>query len=894
MEHSGLSIHSLYVNDYVQPLGIDDRSVAFSWRLASERRGAEQTAYRVLVSANLQELEQGEGSLWDSGRMEGHPLRVMYEGPPLDGHTRYWWKALVWDDSGNSAESEICFFDTGLYPEDWKANWIWKPGEARINDFAYFRKSFRLDKKIGLAKIFASAHHFMQLYVNGERVGGYGSPAPTNPLRTKYYLAYDVTRLLREGDNCIAAIVHYLGGDGQNYVNGAPGFLLQAEIAFADGSAETVITDKTWDTLTDIPHRIGTRYQQNRRISAIESYDARKADESWTGSEYSGVCARAVTAGRIEEQQWRVRWQTIPEGAVEETIVPMPMPVQEIGRQVFDTGKIVSGWPRLTVKGIRGTKIRMRYSEDLDEQGYVKHNVSNETSDYYYDEYTMCGAEEETWEPDLSYKAFRYIEVTGYPELLEAEQVLIVSAHTAMAYEGGFRSSSELLNEMYDACIQTQKNNALGQLVDCPHREQAQYLADSDLQAELLLYQFDSARMVEKVLADFADGQLADGTFPFVYPSNYEHPDFHIRIPEWDLHFPTILWKLYRFSGDIRTLERLYAPAKRMLVHYFDQTDVKLGLVPQSRGTKPRDWHISDHPYPEIDHSGEFLTVQNMKLAHGLSLMAEIAGILGYESEAEQMTARSAFMTGAIQSHLYDTENKRFRDSYGVESSHQGTNAVAMHYGFVPQADMEALLDRIEGQGLETKTLLSLNLLHVLFRNGRAEAGYRLLTKTDFPSWGYMIRQGSRTIWEGFRDIESHCHAWNAYPARMMVEYVAGIRTEETGWTHIGIKPFVPSDLDYAEGRVTTLRGNVSAAWEKTADGEGLRLNVDVPVGSEASVWIPAGESGSVTVWESGVPVWAEHAFLGPSPGIEHGEAAEGSVVLRIRSGSYAFVCHPA
>ena len=34
----------------------------------------------------------------------------------------------------------------------------------------------------------------------------------------------------------------------------------------------------------------------------------------------------------------------------------------------------------------------------------------------------------------------------------------------------------------------TQKNNILGLLVDCPHREQAQYLGDSALQAESIIY----------------------------------------------------------------------------------------------------------------------------------------------------------------------------------------------------------------------------------------------------------------------------------------------------------------------------------------------------------------------------------------------------------------------
>ena len=90
----------------------------------------------------------------------------------------------------------------------------------------------------------------------------------------------------------------------------------------------------------------------------------------------------------------------------------------------------------------------------------------------------------EYWRPDFSFKAFRYVEVTGYPQPIEEGQSRICSAGTAMARTGHFRCSSEFLNKLYDVCLQTRRNNVLGQVVDCPHREQAQYLADTDLQAE--------------------------------------------------------------------------------------------------------------------------------------------------------------------------------------------------------------------------------------------------------------------------------------------------------------------------------------------------------------------------------------------------------------------------
>jgi hypothetical protein len=144
-----------------------------------------------------------------------------------------------------------------------------------------------------------------------------------------------------------------------------------------------------------------------------------------------------------------------------------------------------------------------------------------------------------------------------------------------------------------------------------------------------------------------------------------------------------------------------------------------------------------------------------------------------------------------------------------------------------------------------------------------------------------------------------------------MIEYVVGIQLAEAGWGRVRIKPFVPAELDYAEGSVMTPRGNVRVGWEKAADTGALKLKVEVPVGTEAAVCIPAHNPGAVEISESGSTIWAKGAFIparqrtaSDSPvsepyatiaaGIENAEAAPGGVVIHIRSGHYAFECRHA
>ncbi|MFB9277034.1 family 78 glycoside hydrolase catalytic domain [Cohnella cellulosilytica] len=714
----------------------------------------------------------------------------------------------------------------------WEADWIWRSRRVRVNDFAYFRKEFRVRSPLQRALLFYSAHNTAKVFLNGAKLGGYVSPAPTNPEKRKAYLAYDVTELLEIGPNCLTADAHYLGGGGQNYYDGLPGFRLQLHLVYENGSEEIVKTNSSWHTLKSMPHEPGTLYQQNRRVSAIEAYDARKLDPRWRYAAWreEGAAARAKPA-RIGREDWPMEAQRVPEGAIAEEIACVKLPLPHGGgaefAQVFDAGAIVSGWPRLALPGISGATVRLRYSEDLDENGRVKPNVANERSDNYYDEYTMRGDALETWQPDFSYKAFRYVEVTGYPREIAEGELIVCWAYTGMAQVGEFSCSDGHLNELYAACIRTQKNNTLGQTVDCPHREQAQYIADTDLQAEALLYNFDAVDIAAKTLTDFADAQLEDGTFPFVAPINYGNPDFHIQIPEWDLHYATLMWKAYEASGDVGVLKRFYETARRMADYFVGIRDADAGLVPLDKG-----WHISDWPYPSVEHQGRFLTVQQIKLVIALRTISRAADLIGRGEEGKAYAGYADRLGERIVERLYDRERKRFRDSSESEACHQGVTAIALAAGLVPEGDREQVIASVAEQRWECRTVLSLPLLRVLLDNGREAEAFALLNRREYPGWGHMIAQGSKTMWEGWEDIESHSHAWNGYPARLLQEYVVGIRAEAPGFARTVIRPYMPDSLTFAEGKVWTPLGPIYARWER--EGGGVRVRATIPAGMEA------------------------------------------------------------
>ena len=91
-----------------------------------------------------------------------------------------------------------------------------------------------------------------------------------------------------------------------------------------------------------------------------------------------------------------------------------------------------------------------------------------------------------------------------------------------------------------------------------------------------------------------------------------------------------------------------------------------------------------------------------------------------------------------------------------------------------------------------------------------------------------MIREGSKTIWEGFEDIESHSHAWNCYPMRLLQEYIAGIHCIAPGFTRTEITPFFPRGITSFCTRVHAAGGSIIVqGWKDTV----VRFEVELPEG---------------------------------------------------------------
>ena len=103
--------------DYMEcPLGIDVTQPEFSWQMATNRYGAAQAAYQLVV-------KKGDEVVYDTGRIESdNSVGIAYGGEPLEACTSYDWTVTVWDENGGQAGASS-WFETGLMESHDRSVW---------------------------------------------------------------------------------------------------------------------------------------------------------------------------------------------------------------------------------------------------------------------------------------------------------------------------------------------------------------------------------------------------------------------------------------------------------------------------------------------------------------------------------------------------------------------------------------------------------------------------------------------------------------------------------------------------------------------------------------------------------------------------------------------------
>ncbi|MCH5720605.1 glycoside hydrolase family 78 protein [Niabella hibiscisoli] len=211
-----LGLYDLTCEYLKSPKGIDEQQPRLGWKLRSLRDdlyAQRQQAYRVIVASTPELLQKNKGDVWDSKWVtSSQTQQVPYEGRPLMSDRTYYWKVCIKDEGARvSAWSDVNSFTTGFFDQkEWRGQWIgddqrFIPGRADCNIWdPWLKKTFTLKEQTGRAFIYIASVGYHELYVNGVKVGdGILAPAVTDHTKRARYISYDITQLVRKGENIV-------------------------------------------------------------------------------------------------------------------------------------------------------------------------------------------------------------------------------------------------------------------------------------------------------------------------------------------------------------------------------------------------------------------------------------------------------------------------------------------------------------------------------------------------------------------------------------------------------------------------------------------------------------------------------------------------------------------
>jgi alpha-L-rhamnosidase len=871
---SQLQVLSTRVENRINPIGLDQEHPRFSWQLSCRQRGQQQRAYQIRVM-----IKNGKTEIWNSGKeLSASSVFVPYLGETLLSGGVYFWQVRVWDQDGKvSPWSSTAYWQMGLLGQkDWKAKWIESvsPADSVNGPALLFRKKFIADKKILSATVFITVHGMYEAFLNGKKIGdAFLTPGWTSYPKRLQYQVYDVTPWLVKGNNVLGVDMGSgwyrtnLGwNDNKNVYGKKLGLLLQLEIQYTDGSRQTVISDGSWKTTDEGPIRSSEIYQG-------EFYDARREIGAWDSASFddhawTGVVESTYPMGNL------VATYNEPV-TMHEKFNPVRVFTSPRGEDLIDFGQNLVGWEEIVVQGNAGDSVIVDHAEVLDKAGnFYTENLRDAKAENVY---ILKGNGEELLRPHFTFQGFRYIRLRrtykgngkvvppGELSRISGQVHSLISVDAVTLYSnmeptGEFSCSNPLLNQLQHNIQWGQKGNFLDVPTDCPQRdERLGWTGDAQAFSRTASFNMGVHNFFAKWLQDVAADQTQDGMVPFVVP-NVLGPKAG-GSAGWADVSTIIPWNMWLAYGDINILEDQYTSMKAwvgfMLAHSRNYL--------WNEGFHFGDWLFYR---PADDNDGRSAVTDKYLIAqcffaHSTELLIKAATVLHKTQDIKQY---QDLLKGIKQAFVKEYVTASGRMVSGTQTAY----VLALQFDMLPDSLRPQAAARLVvnvhdyNNHLTTGFLGTPYLCEVLTRFGYDSLAYTLLLQDTYPSWLYPVKMGATTIWErwdgqkpdsSFQTPSMNSFNHYAYGAigDWMYRTITGMDTYEEGpgYKKIRIWPHPGGQLSYANADLETVYGKLSSHWK--IEGGQFLLDVDIPVNTSATIYIPVSSGGPVL--ENGIPI---------------------------------------
>lgn len=811
------------------------------------------------------------------------------------------------------------------------------------NAMPMLRTSFSTaGRAIARARLYVTARGIYQVYLNGQQVGAdYFSPGLTQYNRTHQYQSYDVTRLVKQGDNALGAVLGEGWWSGEitymgqlwNFFGDRQSLLAKLVLTYDDGHEQVIVSDPaSWRYFNDGPLRYGSLFQ-GEVVDATKEARVR----NWSTAAYDAAgwkpAQEVGLAGHINEdpsyaqngmpvvndyRQWRLSGQF--DQPVREVRVLQARSMREVrpGVFVYDMGQNMVGVPEVALSGMApGRKVVLRFAEVTyptlpqyagNEGMLMLENLRAAMAQEIY--LTRGGAE--VIAPRFTSHGFRYLEISGIDKALPLASVKGRVLSSVPKLAAHYETSSSKVNKLWENITWSTLGNFMSIPTDCPQRnERMGWSGDISVFSRTATYLAGAPQFLRKHMLAMRDAQRADGRFSDVAPLGGGFGGVL-----WGSAGITVAWESYQQYGDAQLVADHYEAMKRyvdfVMAKNFDRSS---GILVQE---DPTAWtNLGDWLGPEQEKNDNSL-LWEAQFINDLQIMRKFAALLGKRAdtaafgdliEQRKRFFRAHYLDPQTGKTVYSGFNQFPARPHGAGElmDTQTSYVLPLAFGLLGDQDRESAARHLAAtveranRGADGALFPPYSLItgfigtawisKALSDSGRSDLAYRLLQQTSYPSWLYPVEQGATTVWErldSYTDTKGFgsnntMNSFNHYSfgavGAWMLDHSLGIARDEAspGFKHVIVKP----EID-PTGGLRYAKGHVDGMYGRIESswkrlGAKTEYTLAIPPNTSATVFIPA--KGEVLT----------DGKRGDTPYVKFLRMEAGKAVFEVASGRYVF-----
>jgi alpha-L-rhamnosidase len=394
-----------------------------------------------------------------------------------------------------------------------------------------------------------------------------------------------------------------------------------------------------------------------------------------------------------------------------------------------------------------------------------------------------------------------------------------------------FVCSNDKINMIFQAAIDTYRQNSVDLFTDCPSRERAGWLCDSYFMGRAAHYISGNSRVernfIENYMLPDSFAYIPKGMIPMCYPADHYNGQF---IPNWSMWFILQLHEYLERSNDKEMIYKL-KPRVLEIISYFKRYKNTDGLLERLPGWIFVEWSDANKFVQDVNYP------TNMLYAAMLDKCAELYQIDSLKTEAYNIreVIRNQSFNGSF---FIDNSN---RDKNGVLSISNNISEVCQYYAFYfdvasPQTHPELWkkmfldLSPLKSRSEMFKNLVPANILKGIPLRLLLLTKYNLSSQfvDECASYLYYMAENTGTFWEHTSTRASLNHGFMSFVAVDIIQNVLGV----TKIDHVNklIYVTIPTvNLTFCSAKIPIGNDSFTYKWKK--NGKKINRNYILPEG---------------------------------------------------------------